>query len=123
MAKSKGRDNSITRGTLPLDTTRSIRLSPVSLTFPAPQVQGADYAGPVRLTRIIDTPSVVPAGTRRIPRTQAGNDNLYRPSPVTKAVKVCQDRNSRREVIFALGKGGRNGMKKARHTQNSKVKC
>jgi len=52
----------------------------------------------------------------------AGN-NLYKPHPLTKAVSVCKNRSVRKEVLFATGNSGRNGMKTARYNANSKVKC
>jgi len=123
MAKSRGRDVSITRGTLPLNTTRLLGISPLGVPFSAPQTPIADTIIARSRPVISNGIKSLPTPSNRVAKAPAGADNLYRPAQTTQVKTVCQNRHIRREVIFATGKGGRNGMKTARFTPNSKVKC
>jgi len=121
MAKSRGRDVSITRGTLPLNTTRYVAVNPLGISNPSPIVIASatrSYVGPRDAYDI--TPQSTPAN--RLAKTATGN-NLHRPHPISKKFKVCKNRSIRKEVLFATGYGGRNNMKTARFTKNSKVRC
>lgn len=122
MAKSRGRDVSITRGTLPLSTTRYV-VNPlgVSIPSPTPIVIATPHRSALKLRNAPDvTPQPTPVN--RVAKNASGN-NLYRSATPTKEVSICKNRSIRKEVLFALGHGGRNGMKTARYTRNSKVKC
>jgi len=121
MAKSRGRDVSITRGTLPLNTTRYVAVNPLGISNPSPIVVASPTRSYVVQRDAYDiTPQPTPSN--RVAKNATGN-NLYRPHPNTKKVTVCKSRAIRREVLFATGYGGRNNMKTARFTRNSKVKC
>lgn len=120
--KSRGRDVTITTGNVPLNPTRLIGVSPLGVPFAV-----TPAIAPATPTRSPTLPSYsvksLPTPPNRVATATPRNDNLYRPAQVTKEVSICANRHIRREVIFATGKGGRNGMKHARFTPNSKVKC
>jgi len=122
MAKSRGRDASISRGTLPLHTTRPVVINPLGIYIPPSPVIAPMLPRPAIKNRLL--PDVTPLATpaNRVAKNAAGN-NLYRPATLAKEVSICTNRAVRKEVIFATGKSGRNGMKTARFTPNSKVKC
>jgi len=126
MAKSRGRDASISRGTLPLNTTRFVvqlhGVNPLGVSLPSPTIVPANLPRSSRLNRLLPDVTPLPTPPNRVAKNATGN-NLYQPTPNTKKVTVCQSRAIRKEVLFAIGKGGRNGMKHARFTNNSKVKC
>jgi len=123
MAKSRGRDASISRGTLPLNTTRHVAINPLGISYPSPTPIVITSLPRSAITYRLE-PDITPLPTppNRVAQNATGN-NLYRPTPVTKKLSVCKNRSIRKEVIFATGNGGRNGMKTARFTRNSKVKC
>lgn len=124
MAKSRGRDGTITRDTLPLDTTRPMAINPLGSTYSPAQAQvvlrTAYLPAPIVRPGNDITPYATPL--RRVAQNAPGN-NLYKPDKAPQKVTICKDRSIRREVLFALGHGGRNGQKSARFTPNSKVKC
>lgn len=123
MAKNRGRDVSITRSNLPLTTTRLLGVSPLGIPFSTPALPAPNAISP-SVRRIIENNlTVQPTPPNRVAKNVSRNDNLYRPTPIPPKVKACQNRTIRKQVIFATGKGGRNGMKTARYTPNSKVKC
>lgn len=124
MAKSRGRDVSITSGTLPLNTTRIVGISPLGQSYFTPAPTPIADAIVTRSRPIIrNSVTSLPTPSNRVAKHAPGPNNLYRPTTATKEITACQSRGIRREVIFATGKGGRNGMKTARFTPNSKVKC
>jgi len=124
MARNRGRDVSITSGTLPLNTTRLVGISPLGFpSFSSPQTPIADAITTRSRSRITNGLTSLPTPSNRVVKTPPGADNLYRPAQTTQIKTVCENRHIRREIIFATGKGGRNGMKTARFTPNSKVKC
>lgn len=124
MAKSRGRDGTITRDTLPLDTTRSVAINPLGSTYSPTQTQIVIRAAYLPAPIVRPGNDITPYATplRRVAPNAAG-DNLYKPNKAPEKVTVCKDRSIRREVLFALGHGGRNGQKSARFNPNSKVKC
>lgn len=124
MAKSnRGRDVSITRSDLPLTTTRLMGVTPLGISFAATPVLLPAPVGPANVKRLADVTPLHATPANRVAKNAPRNDNLYRPTPVSKDVKVCKNRSIRKQVLFASGKGGRNGMRSARYTRNSKVKC
>lgn len=40
-----------------------------------------------------------------------------------RKVRVCVQRQQRKEILFALGRGGKNGMKKRKISERSTIKC
>jgi len=122
MAKSRGRDVSISRGTLPLNTTRYVAINPLGISYPSPAIVNPSLPRSPLFNRLLPDITPQPTPPNRVAKNATGN-NLYRPSPVTKEVSTCKNRDIRKQVIFATGQSGRNGMKTARYTQASKVKC
>jgi len=123
MAKSRGRDGSISSTQTAPHTTRL--LGPRYLAVPMPSLS---FVSPNLNRTIIPAPntydaSITATPTRRVAASTPGNVTLYRPATATATNSICKNRAVRREVLFAQGKGGRNGMKTARFTRNSKVKC
>jgi len=119
--KSRGRDGSISSFTAPRPT-RLMGVTPLGVTYSAQTpISDAVITGS-RLPLPSVTP-INPTPKTRVAPHGPGTDNLYRPAPFSKKLTICQSRNIRREVLFATGNGGRNGMKTARFNANSKVKC
>jgi len=122
MAKSRGRDVSISRGTLPLNTTRYVAINPLGISFPSPPVIAPMLPRPALLNRLLPDITPQPTPPNRVAKNATGN-NLYRATQVAKEVSTCKNRDIRKQVLFATGQSGRNGMKTARYTPSSKVKC
>jgi len=124
MAKSRGRDGTISSSRTAPPTTRLM-----GLTYPAVSTPTLSFVTPALTRTILTTPfidnsGVYPAPARRMAAAPTRAVKLYSgTASATSQKSVCKNRGIRREVLFAQGKGGRNGMKTARFTRNSKVKC
>lgn len=118
--KSRGRDVTITTGTVPLNPTRLMGVSPLGVPFASPSIVTPSYTR--SHPQVVSITASQPTPSNRMAKNATRN-NLYSPAPLPKKVSICAGRHIRKQVLFAIGKGGRNGQKTARYTRNSKVKC